>query len=138
MPGPWDSQILKPKKTNGYTRAKEFSKIEWAEDVEEAFFRVTTLRDIDIVGDSALVHKKFIGNMTKANGEQTPTEWQTLYRCRKIDGTWKIAGFVGYIPHYLGSYSTRQSKNCYACRMRHNIRLPGPTPQFWKSIAIAW
>jgi len=91
-------------------QAKEFSTIKWAEDVEEAFFRVTSLRDIEINGDSALVHKKFFGSIAKANGDKVHTEWQTLYRCRKINGTWKIAGFVGYMPHILGNASPTKEK----------------------------
>ena len=84
-------------------QAREFQKMEWAEDIEAAFFRTTHMRDIEIAGDSALVHKKFIGSITKSDGDKVPTEWQTLYRCRKINGNWKIAGFLGYIPHFLGN-----------------------------------
>ena len=91
-------------------QADEFSAMEWAEDIEEAFFRVSNLRDIEINGDSALVHKKFFGSITKANGDKLPTEWQTLYRCRKINGTWKIAGFVGYMPHFLGDTAPAREK----------------------------
>jgi reactive intermediate/imine deaminase len=101
---------LKSYKNEWLSQAREFSTIDWGEDVVEAFFRVTHLRDIEIVGDSALVHKKFFGSMTKASGEQVPTEWQTLYRCRKINGTWKIAGFVGYIPHFLGNTAGSKGK----------------------------
>jgi hypothetical protein len=25
--------------------------------------------------------------------------WQTLYFCVRIDGRWKITGFVGYMPY---------------------------------------
>ncbi len=91
-------------------QAREFSSTEWAEDLEEAFFRVTNLRDIEIVGDSALVHKKFFGSITKASGEKVQTDWQTLYRCRKVMSTWKIAGFVGYMPHILGDTASSSEK----------------------------
>ncbi len=91
-------------------QAREFSSTEWAEDLEEAFFRVTNLRDIEIVGDSALVHKKFFGSITKASGEKVHTDWQTLYRCRKVMSTWKIAGFVGYMPHILGDTASTKEK----------------------------
>jgi reactive intermediate/imine deaminase len=91
-------------------QAREFSSTEWAEDLEEAFFRVTNLRDIEIVGDSALVHKKFFGSITKASGEKVQTDWQTLYRCRKVMSTWKIAGFVGYMPHILGDTASTSEK----------------------------
>lgn len=84
-------------------QAKEFKSTEWGEDIESAFFRITVLRDIEIAGDSALVHKKFFGNIVKANGELAPTNWQTLYRCRRIENQWKIAGFTGYMPHFLGN-----------------------------------
>ncbi len=87
-------------------QADETRSTTWGEDIEEAFFRITHLRDIEIAGDSALVHKKFIGNITKANGELMPTDWQTLYRCRKVNGSWKIAGFLGYLPHFLGKVDT--------------------------------
>jgi hypothetical protein len=87
-------------------QAREFSAVEWGEDIEAALFRITHLRDIEIVGDSALIHKKFIGSIINANGDLVPTEWQTLYRCRKVKGIWKIAGFLGYIPHYLSQVAT--------------------------------
>ena len=83
-------------------QAKLFSETEWAEGPTEALFRNTVLRDIDINDDSALVHKKFFGGITMKDGTFAPTEWQTLYRCRKVDGQWKIVGFTGYMPHFLG------------------------------------
>ena len=83
-------------------QAEEFRSTQWGEDIEAALFRITVLRDIEISGDSALVHKKFIGKILKENGEWVPTNWQTLYRCRKIGDQWKIAGFTGYMPHFLG------------------------------------
>lgn len=101
---------LKTYKEEWLRQAKEFSTMEWAEDVEEAFFRVSNLRDIEINGNSALVHKKFFGSIAKANGDKVRTEWQTLYRCRKIDGAWKIAGFVGYMPHFLGDTTPSAEK----------------------------
>jgi enamine deaminase RidA (YjgF/YER057c/UK114 family) len=97
---------LETYKTEWLSQAAQTASTNWGEDLEEAFFRITHLRDIEISGDSALVHKKFIGSIIKADGERVPTNWQTLYRCRKINGTWKIAGFVGYLPHFLGTPSS--------------------------------
>ena len=91
-------------------QAKIFASVDWGEDAQEAFFRVTTLRDIEISGASALVHKKFFGSIAKANGEQVKMDWQTLYRCRKVNGDWKIAGFVGYMPHFLGNAAAAKDK----------------------------
>ncbi|MBX2876632.1 MAG: RidA family protein [Saprospiraceae bacterium] len=83
-------------------QAADFAQTDWAEDPEEAIYQATTLRDIDIKGESALVHKKFDGFITKKNGAREYLNWQTLYRCRKVEGSWKIAGFTGYMPHPMG------------------------------------
>ncbi|MBX2814711.1 MAG: RidA family protein [Saprospiraceae bacterium] len=83
-------------------QAQAFQAEEWGEDPIEALFRTTTLRDIDIQGDSALVHKKFDGQISRKNGTSDRLNWQTLYRCQKINGQWKIAGFTGYLPYPLG------------------------------------
>jgi hypothetical protein len=29
--------------------------------------------------------------------------WQTLYFCRKVEGLWKLTGFVGYMPFPMGT-----------------------------------
>ena len=83
-------------------QARDFAQTQWAEDPERALYHATTLRDIDIQGDSAVAHKKFDGEILKTNGEKTVLNWQTLYHCRKIGGRWKIAGFTGYLPHPMG------------------------------------
>ena len=57
---------LKSYRDEWLRQARETAAMDWGEDLEAAFFRTTHLRDIDIVGDSALVHKKFIGNITMA------------------------------------------------------------------------
>lgn len=83
-------------------QGQDFAGVKWDEDPERAMYEATTLRDIEIVGDSALLHKKFDGSIRRQDGGVDTLNWQTLYRCRKVDGTWKIAGFVGYLPHPLG------------------------------------
>ena len=83
-------------------QARYFAQTHWAEDPERAMYHATTLRDIDIQGDSAVAHKKFDGEILKPHGEKTVLNWQTLYHCRKIGGRWKIAGFTGYLPHPMG------------------------------------
>ena len=93
---------LQAYKTAWLKQAHDFAQTQWAEDPEKAIYRATSLRDIDIRGDSALVHKKFDGEILKQQGEKTVLNWQTLYRCRKVAGQWKIAGFTGYLPHPMG------------------------------------
>lgn len=84
-------------------QARLFNDIQWEEDAEAALFRITVLRDIEILEDSALIHKKFFGSLLKADSNKVPFNWQTLYYCKKVDKVWKIAGFTGYIPHFLGN-----------------------------------
>jgi len=76
-----------------------FAATDWEDDPREKLIGATTLRDIDISGDSALAHKKFDGAIKKKDGRTDLLNWQTLYRCRKVDGEWKITGFTGFLPH---------------------------------------
>lgn len=62
-------------------------------------FAATRLEEIEITGEAALVRKKFDGHLPKSDGTVDRMNWQTLYICRKEGGRWKIAGFVGYLPH---------------------------------------
>lgn len=80
-------------------QAEEFAGSKWGEDIEMALFRITILRDIEISDNCALAHKKFFGYLAKENGDLVPANWQTIYHCRKLSGTWKISGFTGYMPH---------------------------------------
>jgi reactive intermediate/imine deaminase len=80
-----------------------FTGTDWEDDPKEKLYEATTLRDIDISGNSALIHKKFDGAIKKKNGRTDVLNWQTLYRCRKVDGQWKIAGFTGFLPHPMGN-----------------------------------
>lgn len=100
-------------------QAAEFKTLAWGEDIEAAMFRVTVLRDIEIKENVAVVHKKFFGSIVKANGSMQPMNWQTLYYCRKVNRTWKITGFTGYMPHFPGE--TRQ--------MERLIKLPSGAGQ---------
>jgi hypothetical protein len=84
-------------------QAAESAAVEYAEDLLTAIHRATTLRDIEISGDIAAVHKKFDGTIAKADGSKDVLNWQTLYFCRKVAGTWKLTGFIGYLPFPMGT-----------------------------------
>lgn len=71
----------------------------FAGDPRAAIYAATRLEVIEITGDAAMVRKKFDGRIARADGSFDRMNWQTLYICRKVDGRWKIAGFVGYLPH---------------------------------------
>jgi len=84
-------------------QASEFHQTEWGEDPEKALFEATTLRDIEIQENRALLHKKFDGTISKKQGPPAILNWQTLYNCKKVEGVWKIVGFTGYMPHPMGA-----------------------------------
>ncbi|WP_394181801.1 hypothetical protein [Yoonia maritima] len=71
----------------------------YVNDPRDAIYHATRLEQIEITGDAALVRKKFDGHNPRTDGTSERMNWQTLYWCRKQDGRWKIAGFVGYLPH---------------------------------------
>ena len=70
---------------------------------ESTLYRVITLRDIEIRGDIALAHKKFRWDFKRDKGDNVPADWQTIYHCRRVNGSWKISGFIGYLPIFSGS-----------------------------------
>lgn len=80
-------------------QAHEGQKSDYAEDVEAGIHRATSLTEIEITGDRAIAHKKFDGEIRLGNGSVDRLNWQTLYFCRKIEGRWKLTGFVGYLPY---------------------------------------
>ncbi len=65
---------------------------------EEAIYRRCQLDRIDLAGDRALAHKKFSGEVPLADGSVLSGRRQTLYRLHRIDGRWKIVGFLGQLP----------------------------------------
>lgn len=89
---------LEAYKIEWLSQANDFSKMELTEDKEDAFHRVTEMLHIEIRGNVALLHKKFTGSFKKKDGAEIQTNWRTLYRCQKVGGIWKIAGFTGYMP----------------------------------------
>lgn len=66
-----------------------------------AFLTAVKLTEIEIAGDCAIAHKKFNGRLPNLDGSFEELHWQTLYVCRRHEGRWKIASFVGYM-HYAG------------------------------------
>jgi enamine deaminase RidA (YjgF/YER057c/UK114 family) len=73
------------------------------EDLRRSIFGLTTLRDIEIMGEFALARKKFDGGIRLNDGSSVTLRWQTQYFCRRVDGRWRIAGFLGYLPNPMGS-----------------------------------
>jgi hypothetical protein len=68
----------------------------------EALYARTRLTQIDITGDRALAHKKFLGDLKLEDGSTLSGARQTLFRLHKQNGPWKIVGFIGQLPLELG------------------------------------
>ena len=88
-------------------QAKESQKLDYAEDVLAGIHRATSLTEIEINGDIAIAHKKFDGEIRLSDGGKDVLNWQTLYFCRKVGGTWKLTGFAGYLPYPMGLAAPR-------------------------------
>ena len=70
---------------------------------ERALLQASNLTEIDIQNDTALAHKKFDGAIPLKGGRHSYLLWQTLYWLKRIQGEWKIVGFLGYLP-YNGAF----------------------------------
>lgn len=84
------------------SQAKETQTLADPEEALKGIHAATRLADIDVSGDVAVAHKKFDGHVVLRDGSIDRLNWQTLYNCRRVDGRWKIASFVGYMPFDLG------------------------------------
>jgi len=102
-------------------QAKDFADSDWDCNAEQALHDMTNMRDIEIVGESALLHKKFDGTILRKDGSKLALKFQTLYRCMKVDGQWKIAGFTGYMPLPMGEkqQSNLPAKYCPPAATQH-------------------
>lgn len=83
-------------------QAREFQAIEFVGDARAAIFQATHLEEIEINDDRAIAHKKFDGEILKADGTSDRLLWQTLYFCKRQNGVWKLTGFTGYLPNPMG------------------------------------
>ncbi|SEN48515.1 hypothetical protein SAMN04488003_11831 [Loktanella fryxellensis] len=90
-------------RTDWLAQAQDFARQRdagaYAGDPRSGIHAATRLEEIEITGDTALVRKKFDGHLPRTDGPDERMNWQTLYWCRKVGGQWKIAGFIGYLPH---------------------------------------
>ena len=100
-PDEWDAAFptLAEYRTEWLRQAAETASIKFAEPLAAGIHRATNLSRIDITGNVALARKKFDGKIAKADGSFDVLNWQTLYFCRKVNGRWKISGFVGYMKY---------------------------------------
>jgi reactive intermediate/imine deaminase len=85
-----------------------------------ALSRAAVLERIDFNGDCATVHKVFDGALPLRGGGMATLKWRSIYVCRRDRDRWRIASFVGYLPHDLRTAGAR----FVAARNQH--RTAGP------------
>lgn len=69
------------------------------DNLRAGLIAATDMSQIELKGNTALLHKKFNGQITAKDGQIIDLNWQTLYQCKRVNEEWKIVGFVGYLPY---------------------------------------
>jgi hypothetical protein len=73
-----------------------------ARTAKHEIFAATRLAEIEIAGETGLAHKKFDGQVVMKDGGIDVLNWQSVYTLARIDGAWKLTGFIGYLPYPMG------------------------------------
>lgn len=79
--------------------SREFLEVPLADgDHRSLLYGMTTLARFEFAGDRLLVWKQFRAETPLRNEGLLKIAAQSLFRLHRIDGAWKIVGFVGYLP----------------------------------------
>lgn len=113
-------------KTEWLRQADEFRHTDWIGDPVTILYQCTILEQIEVLGNWALAHKKFKGNLVKADGEKASMNWQSLCRCHCIEGHWKISGFTGYLPHWSMPTTHQENKSIQVPANSKQHKTSGP------------
>lgn len=93
-------QCLEAYRNDWLRQAHEFAAMTLVDqDKTEFLFRTTVLRDIEVVGDHAVAHKKFDGRAVTSDGCEFALKWQTVYWLQRRQGRWLITGFLCNLPN---------------------------------------
>ena len=71
---------------------------DFSEDLRTAWFRCQSLTSIDITGALALAHKRIDGAIARLDGTTLRLAWRSVFFMRRVERSWKITGFTGYLP----------------------------------------
>lgn len=64
----------------------------------ELLYQMQTFAKVEISDGRAVVWKQFRADEALTNGQRYKISAQSVYRLHHIDASWKIVGFVGYLP----------------------------------------
>ena len=68
------------------------------DDHRTLLYQMTTLARVEIAADRAAIWKRFTADVPLRDGDRLRISAQSIYRLHRVDGRWRIAGFVGYLP----------------------------------------
>jgi hypothetical protein len=77
--------------------SNRFRENDFAADPRQKLYESCQLAEIQITGNSALVHKLFVGDIPIIGRAPLELNWRSLFLLRKQADKWRIAGFCGYI-----------------------------------------
>jgi hypothetical protein len=67
-------------------------------DPADAMLMLLTVPMLELEGDSGLLLKRFDGTIEVEEGEPLTLRRESLFVLRRVDGVFRVAGFVGYLP----------------------------------------
>ncbi|MDD1782803.1 hypothetical protein LRP49_16645 [Enterovibrio sp. ZSDZ35] len=100
-PGNWNLafSLFENYRDSWLEAARASVETEYAEPLESAVHKLTTLEQIEIKDGKAIARKQFNGTIQVVGKEPEVLNWQTLYYLKKTHDGWKIVGFTGYLPY---------------------------------------
>lgn len=85
-------------KSDWLQQSKDFNAKNFVSDPLRHLYETTRLSIMQIREEKALVHKEFNAKLDVVNDEPIYLNWISLFMLRKVEGKWKIASFLGYLP----------------------------------------
>jgi hypothetical protein len=79
-------------------QSAEFRARRYEQDPAESIFGLLEVPLLELEGDSGVLLKRFDGTILPVGGEPIALRWESLFVLRRIGGSWKVQGFVGYLP----------------------------------------
>jgi hypothetical protein len=90
---------LEPYRDDWLRAAEDFVKMPLAHGTpRDLIYKLTTMDHVEIAGDRALCHKKFVATEALKSGARYIIASESLFRMHRIRGEWKVAGFISDLP----------------------------------------
>jgi len=93
-----DFPILKDYRDSWLAQSQLSRNKQYIEPLIIGIHKATTIEKMQIKSNKAAVWKKFNGEIKLVDGTSEILKWQTIYFCEYHNTSWKIIGFIGYLP----------------------------------------